>query len=97
MPLMTARCIAPPITPQNLRDWPALARAMPEPYRSVMNRLLSIVELHRSGVLGSLPDKSQRDAWGLMFEALAEPQRTPAFHLLWSVNELSLGRSPRFE
>lgn len=93
----SGRCIAPPVTDKHVKDaWPALAASLPSHIRSDYEKLLVVVRRHKEGedVTDALPSRNQRDIAGIKFDSLRPPERDAAFHLLWYVNELAVGRNP---
>lgn len=88
MPMMIARCIAPPITDEMLTAW----RGLDISPSFLLCRI--VVESIKHGGTVDLPTRHERETFGREFDELREPARTPAFHLLWAINELALGRSP---
>lgn len=99
MPAMTGRCFAPPITEANLRDWPSLFVHQSSHVRGVVAKLRNLVMEARDGdgSLAAPPTAQERKDWGELFDTIKSTiPRNAAFHLLWAVNEIALGRMPTF-
>jgi hypothetical protein len=94
MPLLYARCVAPPITTAMLDAWGPLFAQLEPRMAELVQWALQIVKAHKAGGKLKLPSRPWCQSMEAAFEELAEPHRTPAFHCLWYVNELALGRSP---
>jgi hypothetical protein len=88
MPLMTGRCIAPPITDELLSSW----RQLDISPSFLLCRI--VVEARKGGASVDLPTRQEREVFAFEFDQLTEPMRTPAYHLLWALNEIAIGRSP---
>jgi hypothetical protein len=94
MPLMTARCIAPPLT---LEDLERIEAALPaDECGGIMRRLVRLARRakHAGGIPDGLPSAETLNQWGRTLDRLQEPHRTPAFNLLWHVTEFRCGRYP---
>lgn len=95
-PRFNLHCQAPPVTGDKLTEWESLLKWRDE--WPIIERLIALVRDAESGEFPvDVPTKDERADWGILFDAYQEPYRTPAFHLLWCANELSLGRMPTFE
>jgi len=101
-----ARCIAPPITSEKLAAYGGMLDSLPDSPRALKDSFrtcLAIVQQHKAQpetvTKESLPSQHDRNVMGTQFDSLPSsgPHRDPAFHLLWYVNELAVGRNPSAE
>lgn len=95
----TGRCIAPPLTDNKIDlHFPALLATLPELLHADYQKLLEIVTIHRKDFQASInmPSQRERNIMATKFEELptSGEHRNAAFHLLWYVNELAVGRNP---
>lgn len=96
---MHSHCFAKPISEAMLADWAKLQETVGES-ADLFATLVKIVKKNKEReargskqVLG-LPSGTFLEECLVAFTDLAEPWRTPAFHLLWYVTELRLRRAP---
>lgn len=97
-PRFVAHCVAPPLTDEHINEhFPSLLESLPPQLQAPYSCLLRLVTQHRvDGSSVNLPARRERDIMATQFDVLPHdgPHRTPAFHLLWYVNELAVGRCP---
>lgn len=94
LPAIFGRCIAPPMTDERLINFKQQIANMPASCAALVNTMHDLVSKHKAGQQITNLSNVELDNIGIMIEVLAEPQRTPAFHLLWYLKELSVGRTP---
>lgn len=93
-PRYIGRCIAPHVDAAKFEHWRNAIQAFPESCQAAATSLWELLSAYKLGELYTLPDAATRQQYAQLFESLTEPDRTPAFHMLWCVNEIALGRSP---
>lgn len=93
---MHSQCFAPPISEQTLAGWTTLAQELGGTVGWLIIKLIGMVHhrKHGSRKVIKVPDDDMRTDCLREFAKLAEPYRTPAYHLLWYVTELTLRRPP---
>lgn len=93
---LTGRCLAPPITTSMLGEWESLPTQLAplEQNAFVSLRDLVLRAQQEARIPEGLPPMAVLNWWQELFEGLSGPARQAAFHLLWYVKELALGRHP---
>lgn len=90
-----ARCIAPELTTELLASYRSKQNDIAGDASDAYGHLLLIVEAHQQGQEYAVPTRKVLNSYGVTLDRLTGDARTPAFHLLWYVQELAVGRNPQ--